>query len=78
MVQGARPALELVDALAATSELDGYYLLHSTRADLLRRLGSQEEAATSYSRALALVTNESERRFLLRRLREVQFVRIDK
>jgi RNA polymerase sigma-70 factor (ECF subfamily) len=78
MVQGARPALELVDALAATSELDGYYLLHSTRADLLRRLGSQEEATASYSRALALVTNESERRFLLRRLREVQSVRIDK
>jgi RNA polymerase sigma-70 factor, ECF subfamily len=72
MVQGARPALELVDALTATSELDGYYLLHSTRADLLRRLGSPQQAATSYSRALELVANESERRFLQRRLREVQ------
>jgi RNA polymerase sigma-70 factor, ECF subfamily len=72
MVQGARPALELVDALAATSELDSYYLLHSTRADLLRRLGSHQEAVASYSRALALVSNESERRFLQRRLREVQ------
>ncbi len=72
MAQGVRPALELVDALAATSELDEYYLLHSTRADLLRRLGSQNEAALSYSRALALATNESERRFLERRLYEVQ------
>jgi RNA polymerase sigma-70 factor (ECF subfamily) len=72
MLRGARPALELIDALVATNELDGYYLLHSTRADLLRRLGSQQEAATSYTRALALVTNESERRFLQLRLREVQ------
>ena len=72
MVQGVQPALELVNALAGASELDGYYLLHATRADLLRRLGSQEEAAASYSRALTLVSNESERRFLQRRLREVQ------
>jgi RNA polymerase sigma-70 factor (ECF subfamily) len=42
------------------------------RADLLRRLGSWEEAAKSYHRALELVTNESERRFLERRLREVR------
>jgi RNA polymerase sigma-70 factor (ECF subfamily) len=72
MVHGAGPALELVDSLASTSELDGYYLLHSTRADLLRRLGSRQQAASSYSRALALVANDSERRFLQRRLREVQ------
>ena len=44
----------------------------SGRADLLRRLGSHDEAAKSYVRALALVTNDSERRFLERRLREVQ------
>ncbi len=48
-----------------------YHLLHAARADLLRRLGSAEEAAKSYARALALVTNDSERRFLERRLREV-------
>jgi RNA polymerase sigma-70 factor, ECF subfamily len=46
--------------------------LHASRADLLRRLGSPEEAAKSYERALALVTHDSERRFLQRRLREVQ------
>jgi RNA polymerase sigma-70 factor, ECF subfamily len=52
--------------------LDGYYLLHSARADLLRRLGDPREAAKSYARALELVTNDSERRFLERRLHEVQ------
>lgn len=72
MVQGNRPALVLIDALAEAGDLDGYYLLHSTRADLLRRLGDSGEAAKSYARALGLVTNDSERRFLERRLREVQ------
>jgi RNA polymerase sigma-70 factor (ECF subfamily) len=71
MVDGPGPALALVDALAATGELDRYYLLHSARADLLRRLGDFREAAASYARALALVTNDAERRFLERRLREV-------
>ena len=72
MVDGPQPALALIDALAATGDLDGYHLLHAARADLLRRVGSSEEAAKSYARALALVTNDSERRFLERRLREVQ------
>jgi RNA polymerase sigma-70 factor (ECF subfamily) len=73
MVHGPRPALALIDALAASGDVDGYHLLHSARADLLRRAGSFEEAAESYARALTLVTNDSERRFLERRLREVQF-----
>src|SRR2546426_10500836 len=72
MVDGPQPALALIDALAATGELEGYHLLHATRADLLRRVGSSAEAVKSYARALALVTNDSERRFLERRLREVQ------
>ena len=71
MVEGPRPGLELIDALAAAGELGGYHLLHAARADLLRRVGSRVEAAESYARALALVTNDSERRFLERRLREV-------
>jgi len=71
-VAGPQPALALVDALAATGDLDSYHLLHATRADLLRRVGSAAEAARSYARALELATNESERRFLERRLREVQ------
>jgi len=72
MVDGLRSGLALIDALAATGDLDRYHLLHAARADLLRRLGSTGEAAKSYTRALALVTNDSERRFLERRLREVQ------
>jgi RNA polymerase sigma-70 factor (ECF subfamily) len=69
MVEGPGPALALIDKLAP--ELDRYHLLHATRADLLRRQGSKEQAAESYRRALELATNESERRFLERRLREV-------
>jgi RNA polymerase sigma-70 factor (ECF subfamily) len=72
MVEGPGRALGLIDALAASGELDNYHLLHAARADLLRRMGSAQEAAKAYARALALVGNESERRFLERRLREVQ------
>ena len=72
MVDGPRAGLALVDAIHAAGHLEDYHLLHSARADLLRRLGSSAEAAGSYSRALELATNASERRFLERRLREVQ------
>ena len=72
MVDGPRPALVLIDELAANGELDSYHLLHAARADLLRRLGSSAEAAKSYARALEVATNDSERRFLERRLREVR------
>ncbi len=72
MVDGPGPALAIVDALVASGDLDDYHLLHAARADLLRRLGSPADAAKSYERALALATNGSERRFLERRLHEVQ------
>ena len=72
MADGPAPGLELIEALAAGDDLAHYHLLHAARADLLRRLGSPVEAAKSYLRALALVTNDSERRFLEGRLREVQ------
>ena len=52
-------------------ELSGYHLLHAARADLLRRLGASADARRSYERALVLATNESERRFLAKRLNEV-------
>src|SRR5271156_6615650 len=52
MAGGTRPALALIDALAATSDLENYHLLHATRADLLRRLGLLDDAAKSYQRAL--------------------------
>jgi RNA polymerase sigma-70 factor (ECF subfamily) len=66
-VEGPEAALEIVDALA----LDDYQYLHSTRADLLRRLGRNDEARTAYERALELTRNESERRFLESRLEEL-------
>jgi RNA polymerase sigma-70 factor (ECF subfamily) len=72
MAEGPQPALAIIDALAATDDLEDYHLLHAARADLLRRIGSPMEAAKSYARALALATNDSERRYLERRLREVQ------
>ncbi|RPI22568.1 MAG: RNA polymerase subunit sigma-24, partial [Acidobacteria bacterium] len=72
MVEGPEAGVALIEALGAAGDLEGYHLFHAARADLLRRLGSTEEAAKSYARALALVTNDSERRFLERRLREVE------
>jgi len=72
MVEGPESALGLMNALSAAGELDGYHLLHSARADMFRRLGRAEEAASAYRQALALVANESERRFLERRLRELK------
>ena len=70
MVEGPEPALAITETIGG--ELDGYHLLHAVRADLLRRAGSFAEATQSYERALALVTNATERRFLERRLREVE------
>jgi RNA polymerase sigma-70 factor, ECF subfamily len=74
MVEGPAPALALIDALAGESDLENYHLLHAARADLLRRMGNRREAALAYQRALALVSNESEKRYLARRLDEVQAV----
>ena len=70
MVEGPQAGLSIIEALSA--DLASYHLLHAARADLLRRMGSLEEAARNYERSLELVTNESERRFLERRLREVR------
>jgi len=72
MAEGAERGLALIERLAAGGDLDGYHLLHAARADLLRRLGSSREAALSYERALALASNDSERRYLDKRLREVR------
>jgi RNA polymerase sigma-70 factor (ECF subfamily) len=72
MARGPQAGLEILEGLAATAELENFHLLHAARADLLRRLGSRDEAAKSYLQALALVTNETERRYLERRLQEVR------
>ena len=70
MAEGPARGLELVDDLAGRGTLDGYHLLHATRADLLRRLGRTAQAQTEYERALALATNPAEQAFLRRRLEE--------
>src|SRR5881296_1607178 len=71
MSDGLDRGLALVDALDHRGELAGYHLLPAARAELLRRLGRHAEAAESYQRALALVSNEAERRYLEKRLREI-------
>jgi len=63
--------LSLIDSLIAEGELENYHLIYAARADLLRRRGASQEALKNYEHALALVRNESERRYLNRRLREV-------
>jgi RNA polymerase sigma-70 factor (ECF subfamily) len=72
MTEGPESALKIIDRLSGSPELSGYHLLHATRADLLRRMSSPEEAAKSYARALELATNDRERAYLARRLDEVR------
>jgi RNA polymerase sigma-70 factor (ECF subfamily) len=67
MAEGPGRGLALIDAIAG---LDGYHLLHSARADLLRRLGRADDARGAYERALALAVNPVERDFLALRLRD--------
>ncbi|TDT97750.1 RNA polymerase ECF family sigma subunit [Streptomyces sp. 846.5] len=71
MADGPQEALPLVEAIAETGRLDGYHLLHATRADLLRRLGRTAEADASYRAALDLAPTDAERRFLRRRLQSL-------
>ena len=68
MADGPQAGLVLVDALASSGALDGYHLLQATRADLLRRLGRDDEAAQAYREALALAGTGAEQRYLARRL----------
>jgi RNA polymerase sigma-70 factor (ECF subfamily) len=66
MADGPAAGLPIVDSVAVP--LEGYHLLHATRADLLRRLGREEEARLAYERAIELASNPTERAFLERRL----------
>lgn len=70
MDEGPAAGLEKMEPLER--ELSGFYLFHSARADLLRRLGRHDESRMEYERALALTDNELERRFLARRLEDTQ------
>ncbi len=72
MRDGPLAGLVLIDAILARGDLTDYHLAHSARADLCRRLGRTGEARAAYARALELTRQEPERRFLERRLRELQ------
>lgn len=72
MAQGPQAGLAMIDSLSDSDDLENYHLLHAARADLLRRMGLHVEAAENYERALELVTNDSERRYLEKRLRQVR------
>jgi RNA polymerase sigma-70 factor, ECF subfamily len=72
MSQGAAEGLRLLDELEQRGELRGYYLLPAAQGDLARRLNRWTAAAEAYRQALALVSNEAERRFLARRLAEAE------
>jgi len=71
MRDGPSAGLTLVDAILGRGALQDYRLAHAARADLCRRLGRTDEARSAYQRALALTRQEPERRFLERRLREL-------
>jgi RNA polymerase sigma-70 factor (ECF subfamily) len=72
MADGLDAGLELVEELAAGGSLSDYHLLEATRADLLRRRGESHAAAAAYRRALSAAPSEPERRFLARRLKQVE------
>jgi len=72
MCEGLEQGLALIDELLAREQLSGYHLAHSARADLCRRLGRIPEARASYEKALALASQEPDRRFLSKRLAELK------
>ena len=71
MRDGPEAGITLIDALLSRGDLADYHLAHSARGELCRRLGRIEEARASYKRALTLVRQEPERRFLEQRVREL-------
>jgi RNA polymerase sigma-70 factor (ECF subfamily) len=72
MGRSIEEGLALLDEIARREELEEFHLLPAARADLLRRLGRMAEAAQAYRQALTLATNDIERRFLRRRLAEIE------
>ena len=71
MSESVEKGLALIDEANAGRRLENYYLLHASRADLLRRLYRFDEATTAYNRALSLTTNKIEQQYLRKRLNEV-------
>jgi RNA polymerase sigma-70 factor (ECF subfamily) len=72
MAHGLERGLALIEGLEASGELNDYYLMWAAKADLLRRMGSFIDAAAAYRRALEVVINNPDRRFLERRLKEME------
>jgi RNA polymerase sigma-70 factor (ECF subfamily) len=72
MRDGPLAGLTLIDTILAQGDLGNYHLIHAARADLCRRLGRTSEARAAYERALSLAQQEPERRFLEKRLSELQ------
>jgi RNA polymerase sigma-70 factor (ECF subfamily) len=72
MRDGPEVGLAHIDAVLAHGELENYYLAHSARADMYRRLGRSAEARSSYEKALALTQQEPERQFLQERIRQLK------
>jgi RNA polymerase sigma-70 factor (ECF subfamily) len=72
MCDGPEAGLTHIDALLEHGELANYYLAHSARADMCRRLGRTAEARASYEKALALTQQEPERQFLQERIRQLK------
>ncbi len=71
-MQRLEHGLRLMEQLEASGQLDGYHLLPAAKADVLRRLGRNDEAAVAYKNALSLVTHVAERRYLERRLTDLR------
>ena len=69
---GPAAGLTHIDALLEHGELANYYLAHSARAELYRRLGRTAEARASYEKALVLTRQEPERQFLQERIRQLK------
>lgn len=72
MSQDWSAGLAMMDRLGETGDLDDYYLFHSARGEILRRMGESQRAAEAYRLAMPLVTNAAERRYIERRLAEVE------
>jgi RNA polymerase sigma-70 factor (ECF subfamily) len=72
MCNGPEAGLRHIDAVLEHEELANYYLAHSARADMYRRLGRTAEARSSYEKALALTQQEPERQFLQERIRQLK------
>jgi RNA polymerase sigma-70 factor (ECF subfamily) len=73
MRDGPEAGLTQIDAALEHGELANYYLAHSARADMYRRLGRTAEARSSYERALSLTQQEPERHFLQERIRQLKY-----